>query len=141
VALALVLIAIAIYDQATLRIPDILVLLALPPSIAAAMLRGDFLTSALGALVTSGTLWVIAKLYLRHRGQSGLGMGDVKLVAALCFWTGAMGAAPALAIACGLALILLRLQDRAKHEPAAFGPFLAVSFWCVGLVENAQWVS
>lgn len=93
------------------------VLLALPSEIA---------TAAGGACAVGGVLFA---LHLVTRGR-GLGLGDVKLGAAIgaCLgpWPGiaALGAA---FIAGGVyAVIVLASKHRSRHDAIAFGPFLAL---------------
>jgi leader peptidase (prepilin peptidase)/N-methyltransferase len=49
-----------------------------PPQIAL-----SFVDAVLGAIVGSGLLWVVAEGYFRVRGREGMGLGDVKMMAAV----------------------------------------------------------
>src|ERR1700720_392517 len=49
-----------------------------PPQIAL-----SFADAALGALAGSGLLWIVAEGYFRIRGREGMGLGDVKMMAAV----------------------------------------------------------
>jgi leader peptidase (prepilin peptidase)/N-methyltransferase len=49
-----------------------------PPQIAL-----SFADSTLGALAGSGLLWLVAEGYFRLRGREGMGLGDVKMMAAV----------------------------------------------------------
>ena len=49
-----------------------------PPQIAL-----SFTDAALGALAGSGLLWIVAEGYFRIRGREGMGLGDVKMMAAV----------------------------------------------------------
>lgn len=58
-----------------------------------------------------------------HHGSHGVGLGDIKLVAALALWLG-WGAIPMVGLACvgALALELPR-----RHAVFAFGPYIAAA--------------
>ena len=43
----------------------------------------SFADAALGALAGSGLLWIVAEGYFRIRGREGMGLGDVKMMAAV----------------------------------------------------------
>jgi leader peptidase (prepilin peptidase) / N-methyltransferase len=43
----------------------------------------SFADAALGAIAGSGLLWVVAEGYFRLRGREGMGLGDVKMMAAV----------------------------------------------------------
>ena len=43
----------------------------------------SFVDSVLGAIVGSGLLWLVAEGYFRLRGREGMGLGDVKMMAAV----------------------------------------------------------
>ena len=42
--------------------------------------RAAYLSSAMGAVLGGGTLWLVAELYYRMRKEEGLGFGDVKMM-------------------------------------------------------------
>lgn len=96
----------------------------------------------LGAAVATGLLFMaLAKIYHRLRGFSGLGMGDIKFLAAASTWIGAAGLPWLLLFACvaGLIHVLVRQVagqevDRLTRIP--FGPYLSgglVLVWSLGL--------
>jgi len=130
------LIALAFIDYDTLRLPDVLTLPLLGIGLLAAfILPGQpsgwvSLASAAGA---GGLFWLIAWFYPR-----GMGMGDVKLVAALGAFVGFPGIVLAVFLASivgsivGIVLMLIDKNRRSQHIP--FGPFLALGalaslFW------------
>jgi leader peptidase (prepilin peptidase) / N-methyltransferase len=43
----------------------------------------SFIDAALGAIAGSGLLWIVAEGYFRLRGREGMGLGDVKMMAAV----------------------------------------------------------
>lgn len=130
------LVALAFIDYDSMRLPDVLTLPLLGLGVAGAfLLPGEpsgwvSLASAAGA---GGLFWLIATIYPR-----GMGMGDVKLVAAMGSFLGFPGIFLAIFLASvlgsliGLVLLILRKNRIREHIP--FGPFLAAGavvalFW------------
>jgi leader peptidase (prepilin peptidase)/N-methyltransferase len=74
--------AIALVDACVLLIPD-LHILALAILAVVGPLALDLRTALIGAAVGGGLLLLVAEAFKRVRGVSGLGFGDVKLMAAL----------------------------------------------------------
>jgi leader peptidase (prepilin peptidase)/N-methyltransferase len=124
----------AAYDARTQRIPDAVSALVLAAGLAAAALDHALpevvLTAALlGALAFTGVV-----LFRRLAGRSGLGLGDVKLIAALSVWTGASLSPLAVAAAACLALAWLAMRGELRHGTrVAFAPFLCLGFWPLAL--------
>lgn len=89
-----------------------------------------WLASTLGILVGGGLLFAVAEAYYRWRGEEGLGMGDVKMLAMIGAFLGwqatlmtlTMGSIAGSII--GVAVIALRRGDMKYALP--FGTFLAV---------------
>ncbi|MDP4125821.1 MAG: prepilin peptidase [Bacillota bacterium] len=122
-----VLIALAFIDLDTFRLPDVLTL-----PLFAVGLMGAFLTqgnptgweSLFSALGAGGVFWFIARVY-----PQGMGLGDVKLVAAM----GAFLGFPSifLAVFIGsfvgafLGIILLLVGKKGFRQQIPFGPYLA----------------
>ncbi|MET0219623.1 MAG: A24 family peptidase [Bradyrhizobium sp.] len=83
-----------------------------------------------GALI-GGVIWLLRWLYFRLRKVQGLGLGDVKLLAASAIWIGVAGvpvqllvaALSALTVALGLHFVGNRMT---RHTALPFGPFLAL---------------
>jgi leader peptidase (prepilin peptidase)/N-methyltransferase len=75
--------------------------------------------------------WLLQRLYFRLRHTEGLGLGDVKFLAAAAIWVGVAGlptllliaALAALGVAGGLQLAGHRMQ---RQTSMPFGPFLAL---------------
>ena len=94
----------------------------------------DFTASLAGILAGGIGLWLFRGGYSRTRGREGIGLGDVKFLAAAGAWTGVESLAPLLLTgsiaALGYAGIrtLVRQPLRASDR-LPFGPFL-----CVGLL-------
>lgn len=135
--LALVLVFVAAFDLRTLRIPNAAVLLVAGLGAMASALRGDVVESAWGALVILVVLGGLASLYRRARGRTGLGLGDVKLAAALSLWAGPLLSPIALSGACVLALAWAATR-RSTDVRIPFAPFLSVGFWSAGLVGSGS---
>ena len=78
-----------------------------------------------------GALWAVRAAHGRLRGRVGLGLGDVKFVAAAAPWTGLSGLPWMILAASVLALAVLAVAALAgRHVDGAtrlpFGPFLVV---------------
>ncbi len=135
-----VLLAAALVDRRTLLLPDLLTLPLIAAGLAAAGLRlapASPLGSLAGALLGLGGTALLAEAYRRLRGREGLGVGDAKLLAAAGAWLGP-GSLPLVVLigaAAALAAALLTGAHRRPQEPVPFGPWLALGFWSVLLVE------
>lgn len=134
------LLTLAVIDSQTLLLPDALTLPLLPVGLAAAYalsvlpLTDHLIGAAIGGLVPAG----LRLLYGQLRGREGLGLGDVKLLAASGAWVGWQGLVGVLLIGSisALATILAiaacqRRLDRQRLIP--FGPFLCLGLWIVWL--------
>ncbi len=127
-AFVAVLIALAFIDLDTFRLPDVLTLPLLGIGLLAAFLipgnpRGW--ESAFSALGAGGLFWIIARVY-----PQGMGLGDVKMVAAM----GAFLGFPSIFLAVFLGsfvgafigIILLFAGGKRFGQQIPFGPYLAV---------------
>jgi leader peptidase (prepilin peptidase)/N-methyltransferase len=135
--LGLVLIAAAAADLASCRLPDVASLATAILGLGLAMHRSPAaaLTGLAAAALTGGTLLLLRRGFAARRGDPSLGLGDVKLAAALALWLGA--ATPwAMAVAGLLGLAQICLTKSADGK-IAFGPVLAASGWAVGLALQA----
>lgn len=134
------LLAIAVWDARTMRIPDFLSLPLIVVGFAAAWTVGALpLTDHLiGAGAGYTALALLALLYRRVRGRDGLGLGDAKLMAAAGAWLGWLALPSVLLVASftglGHALVraVLRRGDGAPALP--FGPHIAFAFLLVWLL-------
>ena len=116
-------------------IPDALNLALLGLGLAFAAWREGAGWGAASALAQAGLayllFWSLRALHARLRGRIGLGLGDVKFIAAATAWTGLAGL-PVLILAASLsALAAVGLGALAGRRIAAttrlpFGPFLAL---------------
>ncbi|HWQ89608.1 MAG TPA: prepilin peptidase [Desulfitobacteriaceae bacterium] len=134
--LVAMLIALAFIDLDTMSLPDVLVYpLLIIGILGAAFLPGPpgWLDSLLAAAVSGGIFWLITRIY-----PEGMGLGDVKFVAALGAYLGFPDIVLAIFIASfvgsfvGVSMILLQRQQLKQQIP--FGPYLALGslaalFW------------
>jgi leader peptidase (prepilin peptidase) / N-methyltransferase len=88
----------------------------------------SFADAILGAAVGSGLLWFVAEGYFRLRGREGMGLGDVKMMAAVGVFLGlkrtlmTVLAGSLLGSVIGIVLISVSKKDRNYELP--FGTFL-----------------
>lgn len=114
-------------------IPDVLSLpmAALGPLVALWHPELTWQSSLLGVALGAGILYGVAWLYFAIRREAGMGMGDVKLLAAIGGWLGYQALMPVFFIAClvgavcGIGVIIV---SRTKNFKSAipFGPFLSL---------------
>lgn len=135
-----ILLALAALDLGHYWLPDRLTM----PLLALGLLLGPapFTDRVLAAAIGGGGLLAVAIIYRRVRGRDGLGLGDVKLMAAIGAWLSPVLLAPLLLLAalCGLAsIIVVRLNGRAvaAEDPVPFGAFLAAAAFPMWLVAAA----
>lgn len=139
------LLALALIDLRTFRLPDALTL----PLVAAGLLLaatgvpgGLALPSpadaALGAAAGFVGLAGIRWLYARVRGVEGLGLGDAKLAAAGGAWLGWAALPWLLLVAASAALAGAWLVHRSLRGDLAvpFGPALALALWALLLAAQ-----
>lgn len=126
------LIALAMIDWDTTLLPDIINQPLLWAGLLAALMGWtpiSLQSSVIGAVAGYMSLWSIAWLYEKLRGQIGMAPGDFKLLAALGAWLGwqmllpvVLGASAVGAIV-GLLMKLTASLREGRYVP--FGPFLA----------------
>ncbi|MEO6281244.1 A24 family peptidase [Roseateles sp.] len=126
------LIALAMIDWDTTLLPDVINQPLLWAGLLAALLGWvpvSLESSVIGALAGYMSLWSIACLYEKLRGQIGMAPGDFKLLAALGAWLGwqmllpvVLGASAVGAVV-GLLMKLTGSLREGRYVP--FGPFLA----------------
>jgi leader peptidase (prepilin peptidase)/N-methyltransferase len=125
--LGLILLAAAVIDVETLRIPDRLTLPGIVLGLATQLspAAGGILGGVLGCLVGGALLYAMALL-----GQGGTGGGDIKLAAtmgAFLGWPGVLLAVVLAVLAVGLTGgVLLLTGVKGRRDVVPFGPFLAL---------------
>jgi len=105
----------------------------------------SFVDAILGAVAGSGLLWVVAEGYFRLRGREGMGLGDVKMMAAVGAFMGlkctllTVLAGSLLGSVIGIILIAVSKKDRNYELP--FGTFLGAGALLVLFFGNPaiQW--
>jgi leader peptidase (prepilin peptidase)/N-methyltransferase len=105
----------------------------------------------LAELVVEGVLigaviWLLRWLYFRLRKFQGLGLGDVKLLAASAIWLGMAGVPVQLLIAALSALaaaLLLHLSGNrlTRHTALPFGPFLALGLLAAIVLQQSDLIN
>jgi leader peptidase (prepilin peptidase)/N-methyltransferase len=135
--LGALLLALAVVDARSHRLPNLLTALVGLGGVATAAAGGGLVgltDAAIGAALGLLGAAVFAFGFRTATGRTGLGGGDVKLIGALGAWTG-WALLPQVSLwAClaGLAATLaLRLRGRPAPPRIAFGPWLVVGFWIV----------
>jgi leader peptidase (prepilin peptidase)/N-methyltransferase len=130
--LAAGLLLLSVVDFKTLTLPNALVLPLLACGLALAPLNDQtYLGSVMGAVIGGGSFFALAWGVEKFLGKQGLGMGDVKLLAALGAWVGPLGLLPVVLFSSWAALgyaLYLRWNGK-KGVRIPFGPFLATGGW------------
>jgi leader peptidase (prepilin peptidase) / N-methyltransferase len=94
--------------------------------------------AAIGAII-----WLLRRLYFAFRKIQGLGLGDIKFLAAAAIWVGVMGipmllmVAALTALACAAVMQLTGRQLTAQTA-MSFGPFLAIGL-LISLMVQQYW--
>lgn len=127
------LVALAIIDVRTLRLPDWLTLPMIPAGLFSAWWLGDsVLWHAAGAAIGYACFVALETAYKALRGRDGLGRGDAKLLAVGGAWCGALLLPVIILVASSVGLILmlalhlLAVRDINGATQLPFGPFLAL---------------
>ena len=134
------LLTLAWVDQRHGYIPDVLSLPLVPLGLAAAWFAVPerWLDHLIGTVAGFAALFLVRELYQRVRGRTGLGFGDVKLMAGLGAWVAWQGLASVVLIAAVSGLATAVATHRMGRpfdlaERLAFGPHLALGGWLVWL--------
>lgn len=136
------LLAAAAADLRVFILPNAITLPLIPAGLAAAyfLLHANIWDHVIGAAAGGGALWLVEAGYRKIRGRVGLGMGDVKLVAAAGAWLGWFWISWLVLLATVLAfgmILAMRAAGRkvtaATHIP--YGPPLAAAFFALWLVR------
>jgi leader peptidase (prepilin peptidase) / N-methyltransferase len=101
------------------------------------------LESACEGAAVGAIFWLLRRLYFVFRGVQGLGLGDVKFLAAAGVWVGLAGLPILLLVAALSALLCAGVMQLAGRQltgqtTLSFGPFLAIGLlFTLGLQQ--QW--
>jgi leader peptidase (prepilin peptidase)/N-methyltransferase len=95
------------------------------------------------AIVVGALCWLLRRSYFAWRKIQGLGLGDVKFLAAAAIWVGLPGTAMLVLIAAVTALVAaggLQISGHSltRQTSLPFGPFLAVGL--VSTLALQQWL-
>jgi leader peptidase (prepilin peptidase) / N-methyltransferase len=126
----------------------------LNPSVAALGLLKVMIVAGAMAAVEAGRegaaigliFWLLRRFYFTLRKTQGLGLGDVKFLAAAGPWIGIMGLPTLLLIATLAALaaigsLQLAGRDMTRQSSLPFGPFLALGLLLTVIAQQFQWVA
>ena len=96
-------------------------------------------------MITGAIVFVLRWLYFRLRGHHGLGLGDVKLLAASAVWIGVAGIPVQLlvgSITALIAAVALHVAGRTMTRQTAlpFGPFLALGLLATLALQQVGWM-
>jgi len=136
IALGFLLLAIATVDFKCGRLPNTLTLvIAIVCASLASASEARLAAGLIAAVVCVVTMMGVRHFLRSPEGDPGLGLGDVKLLAALALWLGALTPwAIALASGGGLAVSALQRERRIR-----FGPMICAAAWAIGIVgEHAH---
>ena len=88
----------------------------------------SFADAILGAVAGSGLLWVVAEGYFRLRGREGMGLGDVKMMAAVGAFLGLkrtlMTVMAASLLGSVIGIVLIAISKKGRDYELPFGTFL-----------------
>jgi leader peptidase (prepilin peptidase)/N-methyltransferase len=143
--LGALLVALAVIDLATYRLPDLLnvAVLLLGAAMVALTRPALWPHHLLGAGIGYVSLVAIEIAYRHFKGRDGLGRGDAKLMGAIGMWVAWPGLAPVLLIASLSGLVAALVMSRARRQAVsyetriAFGPWIALGGWVVWLAQPA----
>ena len=98
------------------------------------------LSSVIGAIVGFGSFFLLAWGYEKYKGIEGLGFGDVKMMAWLGAWLGALRVPEMIlyaSVSGVLVGIFLMIRTKNGFQTALpFGPFLAISAYVVWILSQ-----
>ncbi|QUJ76772.1 prepilin peptidase [Sulfitobacter albidus] len=125
-------------DLRTHRLPDRLTLPLIALGLCGAALEGwdRVVAGAIGGVAAYALLALVGHLHFNRTGREGLGLGDAKLFAAAGTWLGWAALPMVMLIAAGTALVFALLTRRGGTQ-IAFGPWIALGFMIVWLIQTA----
>jgi len=130
-------------NKLTYRLPVVLLVLLVPPTVWGPGSVDDLLRGLLAAVLLPGGMLALSEGYRLVRGRSGFGMGDVKLLVSLGLVCGYLGWFNVVVLLYGAVIVAvvvavgLMLAGRAKlASKIPFGPYLAVGALLAILAEE-----
>lgn len=104
------------------------------------------LSAGCEGIIIGVIVWLLRQLYFMFRKFQGLGLGDVKLLAASGVWIGIAGVPLQLLVASLTALAaagVVQLTGRSMTRQTAmpFGPFLALGLLVTLALQQGGWIS
>jgi leader peptidase (prepilin peptidase)/N-methyltransferase len=104
------------------------------------------LSAGCEGIVVGTIVWLLRRLYFVFRKFQGLGLGDVKLLAASGIWIGVAGVPVQLLVASLTALaaagvMQLAGQTMTRQTSIPFGPYLALGLVVTLALEQGGWIS
>ncbi|ESZ08228.1 A24 family peptidase [Mesorhizobium sp. M1060] len=141
IALAAILAAISIADFRRQIIPDALNLSLAAIGLGYQMGVGSLPPHILFAAATFATAWLLRRGHFLMTGRIGLGLGDVKMLAAAACWIDPLLLPVLLFIASATALLFVGGQvvatgPAAARARVAFGPFIAIGLGSSWVLEQ-----
>lgn len=133
------LIVISVIDYNTLRIPTVFELIILLIGVIHLFLDFEnWLVYVIGFFTASLLLLIIALVFRAITGKSGLGLGDIELMACAGLCLGAYNIFIAMLIGSVLGAIVesIRLGITKKKGKFAFGPYLSIGIWIALMFGN-----
>lgn len=103
------------------------------------------LSAGCEGLVIGAIVWLLRRLYFTFRKFQGLGLGDVKLLAASGVWIGIAGVPVQLLVASMAALAaasVMQLAGRTmtRQTSIPFGPYLALGLLAALALQQTAWI-
>jgi leader peptidase (prepilin peptidase)/N-methyltransferase len=103
------------------------------------------LSAAAEGILTGAIVWLLRWLYFRLRQRQGLGLGDVKLLAAASIWVDIAGIPMLLLVASLTALAAAGVLHLAgakltRQSALPFGPFLALGLLATLALQQTGWI-
>lgn len=140
--LAFFLVFLATEDLKTQTLPNLLTLPMAAAGIGAAALGAAPATlqnALLGTAIGGLFFLFIAILSLKVLRKPGMGVGDIKLLAAGGAWAGVTGLPMVLIVASFAALLYILVARVGRGVKIAFGPFLALGIWVAVMYQPQFW--